>query len=214
LNAQLAEEIERDHHVPSYLHLRCDKVYRRFLIPRLRGDTTADGRGRAKGYAGLRLGDDGRAELEVKGLEAARSDFTPLARRFQLELLARVFRGEDEEALRTYCRTLTAQMERGELDAELVYRKSLRRPAEEYDSETPPVRAARLLGWTEQRGRISYVVTRAGAEPVDARSDAPLDYEHYREAQLRPIAASVADALGWDLRGWLGDAPQLELFGV
>ena len=212
LNALLSRRIQRDYGVPSHLRIRCEKAYRRFFIPRLKGDSTSEGRGRAKGYAGLRVGADGGTDLEVKGMEAARSDFTPLARRFQVELLSRAFADFGEAVLRDYCRDVVARMNRGELDAELVYRKSLRRPADQYSSETPQVRAARLLGWTAQRGRISYVMTRAGAEPVDAPSGAPLDYDHYLERQLLPIARSVGDALKWDPRTWLGDRIQLELF--
>ncbi|MBI5071079.1 MAG: DNA polymerase II [Deltaproteobacteria bacterium] len=212
LNQALAERVWREHGVASHLRIRCEKAYRRFFIPRLKGDTSGEGRGRAKGYAGLRLGPGGAAEVEVRGMEAARSDFTPLARRFQVELLARAFAGAGEAELQAWCRDLAARLQAGELDAELVYRKSLRRPAEEYGSETPQVRAARLLGWKGERGRISYVMTRAGAEPVDARSGAPLDHRHYLERQLLPIARSVAEALGWDARAWFGEAPQLGLF--
>ena len=55
-------------------------------------------------------------------------------------------------------------------------------------------------------------MTRAGPEPVEARSGAPLDYEHYLERQLRPIAQSIAQALGTTADEWLGDAGQLGLF--
>jgi DNA polymerase-2 len=212
LNGRLSERIRRDFDVPSFLKIRCEKAYRRFFIPRLKHDFTGEGRGRAKGYAGLRLGAGGAAEVEVKGMEAARSDFTPLARRFQVELLALAFADAGEAAVRDFCRDLVARLHRGELDAELVYRKSLRRPAEDYGSETPQVHAARLLGWKGQRGRISYLMTRAGAEPLEALSGARLDYEHYLERQLLPIARSVADALGWDARPWFGVASQLGLF--
>ena len=52
----------------------------------LSGISASDGeRGRAKGYAGLLLREDGSSEVEIKGMEAARSDYTPLARRFQRE---------------------------------------------------------------------------------------------------------------------------------
>ncbi|MCM2333486.1 MAG: hypothetical protein NDI82_06015, partial [Anaeromyxobacteraceae bacterium] len=37
LNAHLAARILREHGVESHLHMRCEKAYRRFLIPRLRG---------------------------------------------------------------------------------------------------------------------------------------------------------------------------------
>lgn len=211
LNALLAERIARTWGVTSHLRIRCEKAYRRFFIPRLKADSSSDGRGRAKGYAGLRLGVDGEA-LEVRGMEAVRSDFTPLARRFQTELLSLAFAGAAEEALQAYCVELVEKLQRGELDDELVYRKSLRRPADEYGTETPQVRAARLLGWTERRGRISYVMTVAGAEPVEARSGAPLDLSHYVDRQLMPIARSIADGLGFDARRWFGAATQLDLF--
>jgi DNA polymerase-2 len=212
LNAALSARIRREHGVASHLRIRCEKAYRRFFIPRLKHDTSGEGRGRAKGYAGLRLAPGGAAEVEVRGMEAARSDFTPLARRFQVELLSRAFADAGEAEVREHCRDLVARLHRGELDAELVYRKSLRRSAEAYGSETPQVRAARLLGWKGERGRISYVMTRAGAEPIDARSGAPLDHRHYLERQLLPIARSVADARGWDARPWFGQASQLGLF--
>lgn len=212
LNRHLAEGIRRDFGLESHLLMRCEKVYRRFLIPRLRGDAGQEGRGRGKGYAGLLLRPDGATEVEVKGMEAVRSDFTPLARRFQVELLRRVFAGEPVAALRAWCADVAGRLARGELDGELVYRKVLRRPAREYESETPQVRAARRLGWTDRRGPVDYVMTRAGAEPVEARSGAPLDHDHYRDRQLLPIAQAIANAIGATADGWLGDGGQLGLF--
>ena len=55
-------------------------------------------------------------------------------------------------------------------------------------------------------------MTRAGAEPVEARSAAPLDYAHYRDRQLAPIAESIASAVGLSAAGWLGEEGQLGLF--
>jgi len=211
LNAAMADQIRRKYDVPSHLRIRCDKVYRRFFIPRLKHDTSGRGRGRAKGYAGLRLGEGGLSEVEVKGMEAARSDFTPLARRLQVELLTLAFADAGEAEARDLCRDLVASLLRGELDAELVYRRSLRRSAEDYGAESPQVRAARLLGWKGQRGRISYVMTRTGPEPLQLRSDTSLDYQHYVERQLLPIARSVAKARGWDARPWFGRVSQLGL---
>ena len=211
LNAAIADRIRREYDLPSHLRIRCEKVYRRFFIPRLKHDASGEGRGRAKGYAGLRLGAQGASEVEVKGMEAARSDFTPLARRLQVELLALVFAQAGEAEVRDFCRDLVARLQRGELDAELVYRRSLRRPAEDYGSESPQVRAARLLGWKGERGRVAYVMTRAGPEPLQLRSTAPLDYQHYVERQLLPIARSLAEARGWDARPWFGKEAQLGL---
>jgi DNA polymerase II len=129
-----------------------------------------------------------------------------------VELLRRLFAGDGKAGLRAFGREIAARLPRGEFDCELVYRKSLRHPAEAYKTQTPQVRAARLLGWTNRRGRVDYVMTRAGPEPVETRSGSPLDYEHYLERQLRPIAQSIAQALGATADEWLGDADQLGLF--
>jgi len=206
----LTAEIRAGFALDSHLRIRCDKIYRRFFISRLRGD--ADGRGRGKGYAGLRLEAGDATELEVRGMEAVRSDFTPLARRFQRELIALLFADADLATLRAFCADTAARLVGGELDAELVYRKVLRRPAGEYDSETPQVRAARQLGWHDRGGPIEYVMTSTGAEPIVARTAAPLDYNHYRERQLVPIAQAVANVLGTDVDGWFKEPGQLGLF--
>jgi DNA polymerase-2 len=214
LNAEIAQRVRDEYGLESMLRIRCEKAYARFLIPRLRYsagiEKSAPGRGRAKGYAGLLLAADGSSSVEVKGMEAVRTDFTPLARRFQVELLSLVFKGAGEEELRGFCRSEAAALRRGERDAELVYRKTLRRLAEDYGSETPQVRAARLMGWTGRRGRVAYVMTVAGAEPVDMRSGAALDYPHYIEHQVLPIVSSIADAVGLDARAWLDERPQIE----
>lgn len=212
LNAHVTDEIRASFALDSHLRIRCDKIYRRFFISRLRNDATADGRGRGKGYAGLRLDADDTTEVEVRGMEAVRSDFTPLARRFQLELMRLLFSGADLETLRAACAATAAELVRGERDAELVYTKVLRRAADDYDSETPQVRAARILGWRDRSGPIEYVMTRAGAEPVSARSAAPLDYDHYRERQLVPIARAIANVLGAEVDGWFNEPGQLGLF--
>jgi hypothetical protein len=68
LNRHLAERIRGDHDVASHLAMRCEKVYRRFFIPRLRGDAGPDGRGRGKGYAGLLLLPGDATEVEVRGM--------------------------------------------------------------------------------------------------------------------------------------------------
>ncbi len=216
LNAEIAQRVEGEYRLPSFLRIRCEKAYRRFLIPRLKSslgsdDAEGEARGRAKGYAGLLLGADGNRSVEVKGMEAARTDFTPLARLFQVELLEQVFGGAGEAELRAFCEAELASLRSGGRDDRLVYRKTLRRPAEDYASETPQVRAARLMGWTSRRGKVSYVMTKSGAEPLGLRSGSPLDYEHYAEKQLLPIAASIADAIGLDARAWFGKAGQFEL---
>lgn len=211
LNERITKEIRDEYDLESYLRIRCEKVYERFLIPRLKGDQSGTGRGRSKGYAGLLLSPDGHSSVEVKGMEAVRSDFTPLARDFQVALLELIFSGAGEIELRDYCISEMVALKRGERDEKLVYKKMLRANAEDYASETPQVKAARMMGWTSRRGRVSYVMTKEGARPVGDVGMAKPDYDHYVSHQLLPIAASIADALGYDAHPWLVDSAQFEL---
>lgn len=108
----------------------------------------------------------------VRGLEAVRRDWSPLARRVQVELLRRVFEGEPfEDWLLDVVRDLRA----GLLDDELVIRKRLR----EEDGVT----------------EVDTVVTTRGVQPVAERS-APLDLEHYVGRQLAPACDVVLAFLG------------------
>ena len=204
LNADLSAVIRAEYGVNSHLELRAEKYYSRFLIPRMRGtsshtDHGEETRGRAKGYAGWLKTPDGTLVVDIKGMEAVRSDWTPLARRVQVELLERIFRGESETELESWRQSLASGLRRGDFDSELVYRKVLRRPAEDYTSSQPPqVKAARLLGWTEQRGRIEYIMTRDGPRPVSLPG-LPADPEHYLQTQVRPLWESLVDAAGFQI---------------
>ncbi len=202
--------------VVSRLDLRFDKLYARFLIPRIRGDRAArvreeleragsldllDGapspRGRAKGYAGLLVASDGTTKVDVKGLEAARGDWTPLARRFQVELLALAFDASGEAEAKDYARNLAAELRSGRLDGELAFRRTLRRDLELYAADSPHVKAARLSGASARGDTVEYVQTLAGPEPVGALSSG-IDHQWYLERQLAPIWESIAEAAGWE----------------
>jgi DNA polymerase-2 len=199
LNRFLAEQVSEEYRLESFMEMRFEKAYRRFLIPPLRavhGNGEA-ARGRAKGYGGLLLEEDGTAVVEVKGMEAVRSDVTPLARRVQLELLGLVFSGAGEEDMRQRVAGILKELRSGKLDGELIYRKRLSRPPETYVSSTPPqVKAARALGWKGRRGTVEFVWTVNGPEPASL-PHARFDYDHYTDSQVLPAARSIAAALGW-----------------
>jgi DNA polymerase-2 len=230
LNGRLGKKIEEEYKLQSFIELRFEKAYRRFLIPPLRGipfrrglEDEGERRGRAKGYGGylIRPAAPGPASgeepggdtllVEVKGMEAVRSDSTPLARRLQIELLELVFSGAGEGVFRDKIRETLEKLRRGELDGELIYRKRLSRPPETYTASTPPqVKAARTLGWKNRRGTVEYVWTRTGAEPTSL-PHAPLDYDHYAFSQVLPVAHSIASAAHWDAASLL---PRRQGFGA
>ncbi|KYF93409.1 DNA polymerase II [Sorangium cellulosum] len=204
VSASVAAEIARTFGCESRLELEFEKVYARFLLPELRGAA----QGSKKRYAGLVAGEGG-GKLEIVGLEAVRRDASAVARRFQRELLDLVFHDRPVEG---FVRTFVAELRAGRFDAELVYKKALRKPLGAYTKTTPPhVKAARKL--VGDAGRIvAYVITRAGPEPV-GQTTAPPDYDHYVSQQLKPIADSVLRWLGGaDFDAMTGAKRQLSLF--
>lgn len=185
--------------VESFLEIEFETHYQRFLMPTLRGSD----RGSKKRYAGLKLASDGQNEMVYKGLEAVRTDWTPLAREFQQQLYRRIFL---ELPYREYLLAEVAALMSGERDDRLVYSKRLRRPLDEYVKSQPPhIQAARIdernrqqqgLPAKYRRGsRVSYVITTQGAQPSDQLS-APIDYGHYLEKQLEPVADAILPFVG------------------
>lgn len=187
LNDFWQETIASEHRVASCLEVEFETLFARFLMPTLRGSAL----GSKKRYAGIAVEADGTETLIFKGLESVRTDWTLLARRFQRELYERVFRGEPHEA---FVKTTLEDLLAGRLDHELVYAKRLRRNVEEYRGAPPPqVQAARLAG--QRSGWVRYVITREGPRVVEGNT-AAIDYEHYRERQLAPVADGILHFLG------------------
>ena len=188
LNRWWRERLAEEHGLDSCLEVELESLFERFLMPTVRGAAT----GTKKRYAGLvRDGGAPAPELVFKGLETVRTDWTPLARRFQRELYRKVFLDEPfEDYVRATCEALLA----GELDEELVYRKRLRRPVDAYTRNVPPhVQAARRQA--NPGSWVSYVVTANGPLPLEALDTKP-DYEHYRDRQLAPAADGLLHFLG------------------
>ena len=193
LNAWWQCTIREEFDLDSVLELEFETHYKRFLMPTVRGSD----KGSKKRYAGVVAGKEGD-RLVFKGLETVRTDWTRLAREFQEELYRRIFM---QQPFEEYVRALTADVLAGERDGELVYRKRLRRKLDEYQRNVPPhVQAARLCAErglpAPSRGSwVEYVITTAGAEPA-ALPLAPLDYQHYVDRQLQPVADGILGFVG------------------
>jgi DNA damage-inducible DNA polymerase II (EC 2.7.7.7) len=214
VNQWWRQHLQETYGLESLLEIEYETHYQRFLMPTIRGQET----GSKKRYAGRIVNaDTGESHLVFKGLETVRTDWTPLAQQFQQQLYQRVFDGDDVDA---FIRDVVACTQQGERDAELVYRKRLRRPITEYQKNVPPhVRAARLADSENQkRGRpeqyqrggwIEYVITVNGPEPCMYRRS-PMDYQHYIDKQLKPIADGILPFIGKEFDTLA--LPQLGLF--
>ncbi|MGA2187328.1 MAG: DNA polymerase II [Steroidobacteraceae bacterium] len=205
LNGELARYVGERWGVASRLELEFDKLYLKLFLPRARHST----RGASKRYAGLRHGGDGDC-VEFVGMEVVRRDWTVLAKQVQRELYQRLFAGQAVDA---YLADVVRRVRHGDMDAALVLRKNLRKGAAAYTATTPPhVAAARKS--TQPLGRsVSYVITTAGAEPLDNVRH-PLDREHYVQKQIKPVAEPVLDALGLDFERVIGDSRQFDLYSL
>ncbi|MHA2761760.1 DNA polymerase II [Vibrio harveyi] len=212
INQWWGDHLRHEYNLNSILELEYETHYRKFLMPTIRGAEI----GSKKRYAGL-IGEGEKERIIFKGLESARTDWTPLAQRFQNTLYQMIFHGEDPS---DYVREMVEKTNSGEFDDQLVYQKRLRRKLHEYQKNIPPqVRAARLaddinakLGRPLQyqnRGRIEYLITVNGPEPHEYRNS-PIDYQHYIDKQLKPIADAILPFIGTDFEQL--SAPQMGLF--
>jgi DNA polymerase-2 len=203
LTGDLGRHIEERWRVPSRLELEFEKLYLKLFLPRARHST----RGASKRYVGL-VGGKEADEVEFVGMEVVRRDWTALAKQVQRELYQRLFA---DQSVDVYLADIVRQVRNGELDGSLVYRKNLRKDAGEYTATTPPhVAAARKSAQPPAR-LISYVMTTAGAEPLDNVRH-PLDREHYVLKQVKPVAEPVLAALGLEFERVIGDSRQIELY--
>ncbi|HEU5180241.1 MAG TPA: DNA polymerase II [Candidatus Polarisedimenticolia bacterium] len=211
VGAELSERINRDlarhllatHRVASRLELEFERLYLKLFLPAMRHGTA----GARKRYAGW-VEEKGIRRVVFVGMESVRSDWTDLSKEFQKGLFERVFRGEPVEE---FVRAFVGSLKSGEQDELLVYRKSLRKPLDQYTETTPPhVKAARLLPAAPGR-RIAYVMTLAGPQP-DGHRDSPIDYEHYIAKQIGPVADALLSQLGSSFSAVMGEERQLDLF--
>ncbi|MBB5210514.1 DNA polymerase II [Microbulbifer hydrolyticus] len=213
INTRWQNKLKDELALECELELEFETHYQRFLMPTIRGSEA----GSKKRYAGLVV-KAGEEKLVFKGLETVRSDWTALAKQFQTQLYGMVFHGEDPS---DYIRETVAKTRVGEMDEQLVYRKRLRRKLDQYVKNVPPqVRAARMADEHrrqkglepryQNKGWIRYVITLNGPEPVDHRQS-PMDYQHYIDRQLKPVADAILPFIELDFDSLVDG--QLGLFG-
>ena len=201
LNNYWKNKLKKEFKVESYLELEYEKYYKKFIITPARGTDT----GAKKRYAGLVI-KDGEEKIEFVGMEFVRSDWTRLAKDFQIELYEKIFYGEEVE---DWIRSVVNDLKSGKLDDKLIYRKRLRKEVDDYTKNIPPhVKAAKLLN--EPRDVIYYVITQRGPIPIELKHN-DIDYDHYVERQLKPVADSVISLLGKNFDDTIGN-DQLSFF--
>ncbi|MEM4396281.1 MAG: DNA polymerase II [Candidatus Woesearchaeota archaeon] len=174
---------QENYKVESKLTIEYEKTYVKLLLPESRTGGSAK-----KRYAGVIINKNNEQEIELTGLEGVRSDWTDLAKEFQLNLLKKLFNNEN---LEEYIKQVVEDLKNGKYDDKLIYRKSLRKDLDEYTKTTPPhVKAARMLENIETP-IVKYVMTLNGPLPLEKLNNSTIDYSHYIEKQIKPIANQI-----------------------
>ena len=202
LNDELVRYIGERWQVRSRMELEFEKLYLKLFLPHARHST----RGASKRYAGLLHGIADGENVEFVGMEVVRRDWTELAKQVQRELYQRLFTGQRVDS---YLADVVRRVREGACDDALVYRKNLRKSADDYTATTPPHVAAARKSTQPPERLIRYVITTAGAEPLD-NIQHPLDREHYVDKQIKPVAEPVLATLGLDFERVIGDSRQLD----
>lgn len=188
----------------SALELEFEKTYRKIIFPASRGGS---GKGAKKRYAGL-LMKDGTEKMDFTGLEFVRRDWTEVSKKFQLELLDRVFH---EKPVIEFVKQFIKDIKSKKYDNDLVYVKAITKSLSAYTKTTPPhVKAARKLDKVSSNV-IKYVMTTDGPEPIQKVTH-EIDYDHYIDKQIRPIADSVLIFFDTNLDDLVKGSVQKDLF--
>ncbi|MBU2924351.1 DNA polymerase II [Colwellia sp. 4_MG-2023] len=199
INAKWQHYIKAVFDLPCDLEIEFETHFTKFLMPTIRGQEAIKGQkvGTKKRYVGL---SDGK--LIFKGLETVRSDWTQASKVFQQELFRRVF---DDLPIDEYICTLLSEIRAGKHDNNLVYMKKIRRDLNDYVNTPPHIKACLIANKASidsgqspkyrKRSIIEYVMTLNGVMPIEL-SKGNLDYEHYIDKQIKPIADDVLPFLG------------------
>ena len=212
INQYWEKYMQQEHDLPSYLEMEFETHFNQFFMPTVRGSD----QGSKKRYAGLVDDGQGNRVIHYKGLETVRTDWTELAKTFQKTLYQLVF---DGEAYEDYILQTTQALLKGEYDDKLKYRKRLRKPLTEYIKNIPPhaqaaIKAETLFRESNQPSRyqnkswIEYVITVSGAQTLECQQS-KLDYDHYIEKQLTPIADTILTAVGSSMEAVTGQQQNL-----
>ena len=101
-------------------------------------------------------------------------------------------------------------IKKGKYDELLVYKKNIRKELVFYVKSTPPhVKAARKLKSLDS-SKIEYIITEDGPEPL-GHVKHKIDYKHYIEKQIKPIADSVLIFFNTDFESLIKGSKQTGL---
>lgn len=189
--------IAKEFGMKNFLTIEMEKIFSKFFIAS------------KKRYVGY---DEISDKLMFTGMEAIRGDWTELAQRFQVNLVNQIFVGKKKEEIEKFMQDYAEKLKKGEFDEQLVYKKKITKPLDQYTKTTPPhVRAAREV--RNFSGRlVKYVMTDKGPKHISLLGELiNYDYEHYINKQLKGVSDDLLDTFGIDFDEVLNKKKQKSL---
>lgn len=207
VNKHITTELKNKFGVTSCIELEFEKTYKKFLMPSSRDSRE----GAKKRYAGLKIVGD-NTKIDIVGMEYVRRDWTKLAKNLQWTLLEMLFNDKKIDEIKKHIKTYVDDLKKNKYDEDLIYSKSLNKPIEAYTKTTPPhVKAAKKMT-SITSNIIKYVMTKDGPEPTTNQTS-EIDYDHYIEKQLKPIANAILELFDEDFDNVIASNTQKTLFG-
>jgi len=156
-----------------------------------------------KRYAGLRK--DGT--IDFVGLEVVRGDWSDIARLVQEQVLVSILKGQSTKEAIEIVRRALKQLREGHVPiANLVIRKTLTKPIEDYRVRAPHVEVAKQLvkeGWHLTVGdKVAYLIVKGRGSlfkktrPYNQVKPEDVDVDYYVENQVKPAAMRVLERFG------------------
>lgn len=187
LNAWWHSKINAELGLVSCLEIEFETRYDTFFMPKLRSHD----KGSKKRYAGLKRDEQGAEKWVFKGLEAVRTDWSPLAKAFQKQLYALVLK---DLPYHDWIQAFVADVRAGKKDDLLVFDRPIKRQLSDYSAGLPPTAQALQQLQQAQPGavfrRVQYLMTVNGVE-AQSLSQSSIDYDFYVTKQLQPIADAI-----------------------
>ena len=202
LNSCLAKKVKEEFNLSAEIHIRFESFYKKVIFPLQK---IPKGKS-ARRYAALELLADGTTKEVLHDIAISGSDWTPLAKEFQVELYRRIFQEED---LELWIKDYVSEMKDGKFTDKMFFKRRLAKGVDEYTKNIPPhVHAAKHL---EKPGKIiSYAFTLRGPLPEEL-APKDMEYQFYMDKQLAPVADSVLSLDDKTFEGFF-NAQQMNLF--
>ena len=190
---EFLEEINRE--LPGIMELEYEGFYKRGIF------VGAAEKGTKKRYALI----DENGNIEIKGFEYVRGDWSEIAKETQEKVLEFILKGKEKNAIE-YVKEVIKKIKKGEIEKEkLIITRQLTRNLETYEQIAPHVKVARELknkGIEIGRGSmIHYIITKSGksiSEKARWYEDAKdYDSSYYINHQVIPAALRILSVLGY-----------------